>query len=382
MIESELNSIRELARSFLAKELAPVVLDFDFRSEFPLEIYKKFTSTGLPFLGLPPEYNGVESYQALALVAEEMGRVDPGFALSVLASSQLFGYNVARLGTAAQKEKYLGGLSRDGKVGAWALTEPDVGSDATGIKTKAQRTGNSYTLSGSKTFITNAPFADYVIVLAREEGTGIEGGTAFIVERGMPGVDFSTPFKKMGHKTSPTGQVFLQNVKLGPENVLGQPKKAFLDMKHSLDLERIVFGAIPVGMMKECCERAIRYASERIQFGQKIADFQLVQKMIAEMVTQTEMCDCYLRSLWGEAEENRNFKAAIFKKIIAEASVQVTSLAVQVFGGNGYMSEYLVEKMYRDARLYAIGGGTSEINELIVSKQAIKRMEKGALWQS
>lgn len=359
----------------MRKELLPRLHEFEEKEEFPLEIYKKFAATGLHVLNLPEAYGGIDSPEALAIVAQELGRVDPGFALSVLASSQLFGFNVAKLGTTEQKDRYLKPLAEQGKLGCWALTEPDIGSDAVGIKTTAVKKGNSYVLNGSKTFITNAPIADFFIVLARESGTGFEGGTAFILDRNQKGMELSTPLKKMGHLTSPTGQIFLKDCEVPESQILGKAGKAFHDMKYSLDVERLVFSGIGIGIMKECLDRAVRYSLERKQFGQAIAQFQLVQEKIADMAAKTGLIEAYSEKAFQKlnAKESVNYEAAILKYMGAEMSVDVASQAIQVLGGNGYMREYWVEKLFRDARLFPIGGGTTVINKLIIAKEAIKQ---------
>jgi len=370
----EHETIRQLTRDFCRKELAPYVAEFDDKEIFPAAIYHKFAETGLHALGLPEEYGGGGSIRALALMTEEVARVDPGFILSVLASSQLFGYNVSRLGTSEQKERYLKPLITEAKLGCWALTEPEIGSDAIGIKTRAQKKGDAFILNGSKTFITNAPIADYFIVLTREYGDGIEGGTAFILERSQPGMELGQPLKKLGHRTSPTGQIFLHECRVPASQLLGRSGNAFIDMKHSLDLERLVFSGIAVGVMRECLDRAVQYSVGRKQFGRSIAEFQLVQEKLAEMATRLELVTHYaehIYQLYGDGKPI-HFEAALFKYIGAEFCVEVADRAVQILGGNGYMREYFVEKLLRDARLFPIGGGTSEINKLIVAKEVLK----------
>jgi alkylation response protein AidB-like acyl-CoA dehydrogenase len=377
MTPSEIEAVRRLAREFSQKELAPHVADFDEREEFPMDAYRTLVRTGLHAVGFPESLGGGGSVRALCTVAEELARVDPGFVLSVLASSQLFGFNLTRLGTAEQQKTYAEGLVHQGKIGCWALTEPEVGSDAVGIRTRAEKQGDHYVLNGSKTFITNAPIADYFIVLAREYGNQIEGGTAFILERGHPGMELSRPLKKMGHRTSPTGQIFLHQCRVSASQVLGSPGKAFFDMKHSLDIERLVFSGIVLGVTKECLDRAARYSLGRKQFGRPIADFQLVQEKIAEMASWTEILSAYSDHIFQrfEAGESIHFEVAVLKSLGADACVKTADAAVQVLGGNGYMREYFVEKLLRDARLYPIGGGTTEINKLIIAREALKRYQ-------
>lgn len=371
---NELNCFRQLAREILHKELRPVVERHEAEESFPMAAFQAFARSGLPFLHFPEEWGGANSLKGLTAVAEEMARVDPGFGLSVLASSQLFGYNVLRLGTPEQKNKYLPAVV-GGKLGCWALTEPEAGSDAVGIKTRATLSGDHYTLQGSKTFITNAPIADFFIVLARESGEGIEGGTAFILEKGQRGMELGKPLKKLGNRTSPTGEIFLHDCRVPKSQVLGQPGKAFFDMKHSLDIERVVFMGLALGMMKECLARVVVYCQGRKQFGAPIASYQLVQEKIAEMAARTEMLEAYGEKLFRllDAGQSVNYEAGVVKYLGADWCVEVADRAVQLLGGNGYMREYFVEKLLRDARLFPIGGGTSEMNKLIIAKHALKR---------
>lgn len=374
---SELESVRELARTFAHKELAPHVLELDDKEEFPLEAYQKLVKTKLHILNFPERFGGADSLLGLAVVAEELSRVDPGFTLSVMASSQLFGFNLLRLGTPEQKERYLRAIAEEGKLGCWALTEPDTGSNAVGIETRAVKEGNRYRLNGSKTFITNAPIADFFIILAREFGDGIEGGTAFIVERSQAGLGLSKPLKKMGHRTSPTGQIFLNNCVVPLSQVLGTAGKAFLDMKHSLDVERLGFMGIGLGIMKECLKLSVDYAKNRKQFGKAIAEYQLVQEHLAEMAVRVDLVQAYIEKGFSLYQANKtiHYEAAVMKVAGAQMCVEVAERAVQIFGGNGYMREYKVEKFLRDARLFPIGGGTTEMNKLIVARELLKNYQ-------
>lgn len=370
-----IEEIRKLARDFARKELAPSVERSEEKETFASDVYKKLVETKLHMLGSSSEYGGADSLLGLTVAAEELSRVDPGFTLSVMASSQLFGFNLLRLGTPEQKKRYLSGLANDAKIGCWALTEPDVGSDAVGIRTRAVKEGDSYRLTGSKTFITNAPIADYFLILARESGEGIEGGTAFIVERGHPGLELSAPLKKMGHRTSPTGQIFLSDCRVPASQILGQPGRAFFDMKHSLDVERLGFMGIGLGIMKESLDRAVTYARGRKQFGRSIAEFQLVQEHLADMAMKVDLLQAYSDHAFAlyDAGKPIHYQAAILKAVGAQWCVEVADRAVQILGGNGYMREYAVEKLLRDARLFPIGGGTTEINKLIVARNLLKR---------
>lgn len=374
MDRDEIGAVRELARSFALRELAPVVADHDEREEFPSGVYAKLVQTGLHALNLPERFGGGGSLYAMALAGQELGAIDPGFALSVLASSQLFAYNVVLHGSQEQQELYLPAIV-GGSIGCWALTEPDVGSDALGIRTRAQKVQGGYVLDGSKTFITNAPIADLFIVICRERGEGIEGGTAFILERDQAGLELSPAMKKHGHRTSPTGQIFLSKCEVSDSQVLGEPGRAFYDMKRSLDLERLVFGAIGIGIMRECRDRAVAYCASRRQFGKPIADFQLVQAYLAEIALRLDMSEAYFEKTFSALGPSSapTYEAALFKYAVSEWCLEVVDTSLQLHGGSGYTREVGIEKLLRDARLYTIGGGTSEMNKLVLGKQLLRR---------
>ena len=279
------NLIQNEVRKFLQEQLQPIAEQLDEDRIFPERIYQDFFKAGFGASFMPEEWGGDGSLLNYLKIAEEMGRVDAGFALSVMASAVLFGKNVLENGTPEQKKRYLPPLVNGSKIGCWALTEPSGGSDAVAIQTTAEkRQGGEYVLNGTKTFITNAPIADYFIVLARLKGTeesGIEGGCAFILERGMPGLSTGKAFKKMGHRSSPTGEVFLNHCQVPSSALLGREGKAFFDMKRSLDFERMSFSGIGIGMIDELLRVMIRYAAERKQFGKPILEYQLIQEKIA-----------------------------------------------------------------------------------------------------
>jgi len=374
----DLDMLRDQVRKFLNEKLAPVVEAADLEMQFPLAVYQELAKAGFGGIFLPEEYGGGGSLEGLLIVMEEMSRLSPGFALSAMSSFQLFGYNVARMGTPAQKEKYLTGLTREAKLGCWGLTEPDIGSDAVHIKTTATKDGTDYILKGSKTFITNAPLADYFIIIANSGGEGFESGTAFLLDKGMEGLSVSKPFKKYGHRCSPTGQVFLDNVRVGAEQRLGEEGRAFYDMKHSLDLERFLIGPMVSGMLETLLDKCVAYAYTRQQFGQPILNFQLIQEKIARMGLALEILRALTEKGIGMIKrgENINRLATSLKLYGAKAATELGLEAMQIHGGNGYMHEYGVEMFMRDAKLLEIGGGTNEMMLQILAKHAIKSVAK------
>lgn len=374
---SETHLIQKSVRKFLQTELLPLVDQYNEDGIFPEQAFRDFFKAGFGASFLPEAWGGNGDLLSYLEIAAEMGRVDLGFALSVMANSVLFANNVLLHGTPEQKKRYLPGIVDGSKIGCWALTEPSGGSDAVGIKTTAEKTGDRYLLHGSKTFITNAPVADYFIVLARLKGTenkGIEGGCAFILEKGMKGLTTGKPLKKMGHKTSPTGEVFLDHVEVSANQLLGAEGRAFQDMKRSLDFERATFSQIGLGLVDELLSIIVKYAASRISFGHPILEYQLIQEKIAQIGAEFEVLKTYC-AVMGEKltrGEKITKEAAIIKLLLSKLSVRAADEAIQVLGGYGYMTEYRVERFYRDAKLYEIGGGTSEIQKLVIAKEIAK----------
>lgn len=378
-----LAQVRQSIKGVLAKELAPHIEHSETTGEFCLTAHQALGRLSLAAPILSADYGGSDDVWAQLICAEEMGYLSSGFGLSSLASSCLFGANVSKHGTQAQKAKYLPQIASGEKMGCWGLTEPEIGSNAVGVKTTAQLDGDHYILNGTKTFVTNAPIADFFIVITRELdangkaiGEGFKGGSAFILERGMAGLSTGKPFKKHGHRSSPTGEIFMEKVKVHKNQMLGSPGQAFGDMKHSLDVERIVFSGLAIGMMRFCLEKTAQYTMTRKQFDQPIANFQMVQDMIAKMAVLTDTSEKYLYDACQKLATNQevNKQAAMAKLFIAENVMQVCNLAVQCHGGYGYTEEYFVERYLRDAKLYEIGAGTSEIQKLIIAKQTLKEI--------
>ncbi|MBF0104261.1 MAG: acyl-CoA/acyl-ACP dehydrogenase [Deltaproteobacteria bacterium] len=374
----DLNLVRQELQKLLKEKLVPIALECDEKGEFPIEVYNAVADAGYGSIYLPEEYGGGGSLDGLLVVMEEFSKISPAFALSTMSSFQLFGYNIAHLGTPQQKEKYLKPLIQDRKIGCWALTEPDVGSDAVHVKTTSKRDGDFFIVNGSKTFITNAPIADFFIVIANSGGKGFDSGNAFILEKGMQGLSVSKPFKKHGHRSSPTGQVYLDQVRVPKENLLGTEHKAFYDMKHSLDIERLMVGPMIMGTLKTLIEKSVIYAYSRQQFGQPILTFQLIQEKIARMRMHLEMVTAATEKAVHSLKQGHSIKslATALKLYAAKVGVEMASEAVQIHGGNGYTHEYGVEMFLRDAKLLEIGGGTSEMMLQILAKDTIKDVGK------
>ncbi len=382
MNSEDVLEVRAQLRKVLTKSLLPQVESSEETGEFCSSVHRELGGLGLLAPIFPEEFGGADNLYLQLAVAEEFGYFCNGFGLSSLASTCLFGANVARHGTLEQKKKYLPGIASGEKMGCWALTEPMIGSDAVGIQTTAVKKDDHYLVNGTKTFITNAPIGDHFIVIAKEppaagatqNANGFNRGIALILERTTPGLKTGQAFKKMGHRSSPTGEVFLENVKVPLSQVLGERGRAFHDMKYSLDVERIVFSGLATGMMKFCIEKTLKYTSERQQFGKAISDFQMVQDKIAQMMVHYESAREYLYMAIDRLSKGESVvrEAAVAKLLVAESVRKVTDMAVQCHGGYGYIEEYQVERCLRDSKLFEIGAGTSEIQKLIIAKQTFK----------
>ncbi|HUV59477.1 MAG TPA: acyl-CoA dehydrogenase family protein [Desulfatiglandales bacterium] len=376
-LTEEEKMLRDLARKYAEKEVKPIADEVDDKGEFPMELYKKAGELGLLGSFIPEKYGGGGmGFMSRAIIDEEISRVLAGFGVSVQSSSLYGGNNLMHLGTEEQKEKYLPGIASGDIIACWALTEPDVGSDAFGIKTNAVKDGDYYIINGSKTFITNAPVADMFIVIVKtsKEERSLTGATAFILERGMKGLSTSQPLKKLGVKSSPTGEITFEDVRVHKSQILGKEGEGFKGMLEHLDIERILTAALYYGLAQACLEDSIAYANQRVQFNSPISKFQLVKEKIANMITGIELARTYTyKGIWmAEQGKNITLEASIAKYFSSEVAMQSALDAVQIFGGYGLIKEYPVERYLRDAKLFTIGGGTSEIQKLVLAREAYK----------
>jgi alkylation response protein AidB-like acyl-CoA dehydrogenase len=369
--------IQDAVRRFLLKELAPIVNQMEEDEEFPITVFRKAGAIG--FLGpfFPSMYGGGDTdLLTNAIIVEEMAKVSCSFALCVDVSLIYFGYNLLKLGTEQQKDKYLPAVVRGEKIGCFALTEPNAGSDALAIRTTATADGDYYRINGSKIFITNAPIADHFMVVTRTGNReGIKGGTTFIVERDTPGMEVVKMHGKLGCKSSPTGEIYFDDVRVHKSQILGGVEgRGFQGMMNSLDMERAIAPALIIGMSQDCLDRSIAYSKERSQFGKAIAGYQLIQAKLAQMAIEIEMARTYLyRVIWMvERGMDVTKEAAILKHFSSASGTRIALEAIQIHGGYGYMQEYRVERALRDAKLMEIGGGTNEIQLLLIAKELLK----------
>lgn len=359
------------AKKFAEERLRKNVLQLDEREEFDFDSFREAFEHGFCGLMIPEEFGGSGTDPLVAMaVLEELGAGSPSFALSLGASFLLFGHNLAREGSDHLKKKHLPDISTGRKIGAMALTEPLHGSDAAGIETRAERSGGGFVLNGSKTFITNAPIADLFLVYARDKKP--DGDiSAFVVERGYKGVATGKPLRKMGNRSSPTGEVFFDGCEVPAENLVGEEGKGVYAMMRSLDVERIVLPSIYLGAMKWAIEISKQYSLSRKQFGRSISEYQLIQSKLANMAVMYESAKAYLREVaaqWKKNPGDRSLRgsAAASKLLVGRAVEYATREAVQILGGAGYMRDSIVEMLCRDCRLASIGAGTEEMEELLV----------------
>jgi alkylation response protein AidB-like acyl-CoA dehydrogenase len=374
---SEQRAISDQFRRFMQRELEPLTPQLESGEVLPYPLIKRMVAE----LGLvvdaageappraeersrDPERDALLRF-ARTQLSVEIGRVNPGFLLSYGASVGLFAGNVRSKGTAEQIARYVPPVMRGDKVGCWCLTEPEAGSDALGaMRTRARREAEGYVLDGEKTFITNAPYADYFLVYAKDDAGDVQ---AFVVERDTPGLSTSKPFAKMGMRSSPTGAVYLSEVRVPHENLLGGGIADRGHVRRSLASERIGLAVMGYAIAERCFEIAVQYAKTRVQGGRPIGEYQLIQQRLARMYVALSNAR---RIVYG-SDEVSVLDACAGKLYVAEVGSFVAQEAIHILGGNGYMEEYVVERMARDAKLVEIGGGTTEIQILTIARHIL-----------
>ena len=374
-LTSEEQDLRDAARKFVRRDVAPVADAMDRDDRFPKDVFRRLGEHGFLAPTVPEEYGGLGlGYRAQAIILEEIARASPALALSVGAHSNLFADNLARNGTDAQRERFLPRVASGEEIGALALTEPNAGSDAVSLRTRAVRHGHSYVLSGTKQFITNGPVADVVLVYAKTDpAKGSRGISAFLVRTSSEGFSVAKSLDKMGMRGSPTGELAFHNVAVPEPQRLGAENEGVAIMMGGLNAERAVLAAIPVGIIAECLDRSVAYAREREQFGEKIGRFELIQAKLADMYTDLAASRLMLYAAFEElAKSPKSLRAsAAVLTFASEASTRAALEAVQIHGGYGYMRDLPLERLVRDAKLLEIGAGTSEIRRLIVARDLL-----------
>jgi acyl-CoA dehydrogenase len=374
-LTDEQDAVRRLAHEFARNEIVPVAGHYDQTAEFPWPIVKKAYEVGLMNLNIPTKYGG----PGLTLFDEMLINEELAWGCAGISGSLTIN-NVATLpiliaGNEQQKKTYLGRLAHDHQLMAYAVTEPNAGTDVAAIQSKAERVGDDYILNGTKQFITNASVANFFIVFAVTDKTAKgKGISAFIVERDWPGVSPGRKDDKMGQRASNTAQLIFEDVRVPKENLLGQEGDAFKIAMSVFDRSRPGTGILAVGVARRAFEEAVKYACERRTFGVMIGQHQAIQFKIADMATQIQAARwlCWHAAWLVDQGHKSSREASMAKCFGAEAAVNVTSEAVQIFGGYGYVKDYVVEKLYRDAKVFQIYEGTSEIQRLIIGRSFIQ----------
>ncbi len=374
-LTDEQRMTQQMVREFAEKEIAPYAARWDEKCEFPWEATRKLAELNLLGTIFPQAYGGAGlDYVTYALVVEELSRVDGSIGIIVASHTSLCANHIYTAGTEEQRRRYLAPLAQGEKLGAWGLTEPNAGSDASGTQTTAVLDGDAWVLNGSKIFITQGSVADiYVIMAATDTSQKQHGISAFIVERGTPGLSAIPMKNKFGVRASDTAQLTLDGVRLPKEYLLGRLHEGFLDTLRILDGGRISIAAMALGIGRGAFEEGLKYAQQRQQFGQPVANFQAIQWKLADMATELDAARLLvLRAAWMKDQGLRVTKESAMAKLYAsEAATRACNQALQIHGGYGYMKDYPVERYLRDAKVCEIGEGTSEIQRLIIARQLL-----------
>jgi alkylation response protein AidB-like acyl-CoA dehydrogenase len=379
-LSEELQVLQKTVREFAAAEIAPYSKTWDDEERFPHELIPKLGALGLLGMSVPERYGGSEmSMQAIALVIEELAMVDGSVAITVASHNGLCTGHIVNFGTEEQKQKYLPDLASGSKLGAWGLTEPGSGSDAASARTRATRLADgSWSLTGTKTFITQGSVAGTYVVLAVSSPEKKQHGiTAFIIEKGTPGFRPGRVLEKMGLHASDTSELILEDVHLTDVQRLGAIDQGFIDTLRILDKGRITIGSMALGLGWGAYKAALRYSKERRQFGKPLCEFQAIKNMLASSATELEAARLLLRRAAWMCDKGMpiSLAASMGKLYAAQAAMRACDQAVQIHGGYGYTREYPVERAMRDAKLCEIGEGTNEVQRMVLSRQLLSRGE-------
>ncbi len=378
-LSEEQKQIKMSVREFAEAEIAPHVEEWDETQHFPIELKPKLAELGLMGVIFPEEYGGAGmGYIEYATIIEELSRIDGSIGISVAAHNSLCSNHIYQYGTEDQKRRFLVPLARGERLGAWGLTEPSAGSDASGTRSTAVRTEGGWIINGSKNFITHAIHADTCVAVAvTDRAKQSKGITAFIFEKGMNGYSPSKKENKLGLRASETASVVFQDCFVSDENRLGEEGQSFVNAMHVLDGGRISIAALAVGIAQGAYESALRYSQERQQFGKPISEFQAIQFKLADMATQIDAARLLMyRAAWLKDQGKKVTKESSMAKLFAsEIGVRVCEEAIQVHGGYGYTKDYPPEKYWRDSKLCTIGEGTSEIQRMIIAREVLKQSE-------
>ncbi|MDO4693298.1 MAG: isovaleryl-CoA dehydrogenase [Eikenella sp.] len=374
----DINALREAVRDFAQAEIAPRATEIDHSDQFPMDLWQKFGELGVLGITVPEAYGGVDmGYLAHMVAMEEITRASASVGLSYGAHSNLCVNQIKRNGNEEQKQKFLPKLISGEFVGALAMSETGSGSDVTSMSLRAEDKGGYYLLNGSKMWITNGPDADVMVVYAKTNPElGAKGITAFLVEKGMKGFSTAQKLDKLGMRGSHTGEMVFENVEVPAENIMGGLNKGVQVLMSGLDYERAVLAAGPIGIMQAVMDNVVPYIHDRKQFGQSIGEFQLIQGKVADMYTVLQAGRSFLYTIGKNldllgADHVRQVRKDCASVILwcAEKATWMAGEGIQIFGGNGYTNEYPLGRLWRDAKLYEIGAGTSEIRRMLIGRE-------------
>jgi len=372
-LDSEIEALREMVRRFAHDRIAPLAAEIDRSNEFPMHLWRELGELGLLGITADPDHGGSGmSYLAHVVAMEEISRASASVGLSYGAHSNLCINQINRWGTPAQKAKYLPSLCSGETVGSLAMSETGAGSDVVSMKLRAEKRNDRYVLNGSKMWITNGPDAGTLLVYAKTEPTmGSRGITAFIIERGMKGFSVAQKLDKLGMRGSNTGELVFEDVDVPFENVVHVENKGVEVLMSGLDYERVVLAGGPLGIMAACLDVAAPYVRERRQFGRAIGEFQLVQGKLADMYVTANAARAYVYAVAASCDRGETTRkdAAGCILFAAECATRMALDCIQLLGGNGYMNEFPAGRLLRDAKLYEIGAGTSEIRRWLIGRE-------------
>lgn len=369
----DIDMLRDTVASFSRNELAPLAEDIDKSNNFPEGFWSKMGDLGILGVTVPEEFGGVEmGYLAHTICMEEISRASASVGLSYGAHSNLCVNQINRNGSTAQKVKYLPKLISGEHVGALAMSEAGAGSDVVSMKLKAEKKGDHYVLNGTKMWITNGPDADVLVVYAKTDmEAGPRGMTAFLIEKGFKGFTTAQKLDKLGMRGSNTCELVFQDCEVPAENILGGEGRGVNVLMSGLDYERVVLSGGPLGIMQACMDVVLPYIHDRKQFGQSIGEFQLMQGKIADMYTELNACRAYVYAVAAACDRGETTRKDAAGCILysAEKATQMALQAIQALGGNGYINEFATGRLLRDAKLYEIGAGTSEIRRMLIGRE-------------